>query len=190
MLRDPDADVRGYVADAMGNIRDKRFLAPLVAVLAAQTDTDLEIFSRVISYYRDDAVAALLPPLQSSDVARRLTAAAALAEIADLPTYDIMSKGSSYVKAAGDALVQAMSRNDLAVGAGGYLYFIIAGRTAAIPFLVTALNTYGGTRMATALLNSGEKSLEDAAKAWAKDHGYQITTHEEPGKSRYRWGGG
>jgi HEAT repeat protein len=55
MLRDPDAGVRGYVANAMGNIRDKRFLAPLVAVLAAQTDTDLEIFSRVISYYRGPA---------------------------------------------------------------------------------------------------------------------------------------
>ena len=190
MLRDPDAGVRGDVADAMGNIRDKQFLAPLVAALAVQTDTDLEIFSRVISYFRDDAVAALLPPLQSSDVATRLTAAAALAEVADLPTYDIMSKGTSYVKAAGDALVQAMSRNDLAARRRGYLYFIIAGRTAAIPFLVTALNTYGGTRMATALLNSGEKSLEDAAKAWAKDHGYQITTHEEPGKSSYRWGGG
>jgi hypothetical protein len=40
-----------------------------------------QIFSRVISYSRDDAVAALLPPLQSSDVATPLTAAAALAEV-------------------------------------------------------------------------------------------------------------
>jgi hypothetical protein len=55
---------------------------------------------------------------------------------------------------------------------------------------VTALNTYGGTRMATALLLSGEKSLEDAAKARSKGHGYEITTYKEPAKSSYRWGGG
>jgi hypothetical protein len=189
LLDDPVADVRVSTADAMGRIGDQRFLAPLIARLPMQTDQALEVFARAISSSRDAAVAALGPALKSPDASTRRSAGAAMAAVANIATYDIASVGSSYVEGARAALDQSMKGKDLAVGAGGYEYYIVQGNRDAVDFLKASLDAYGDQRMATWLLNCGMAPLEDAAKAWASAHGLTINTRTQATRSTYKWGG-
>ena len=189
LLRDPVADVRRSTADAMGNIRHSRFLAPLVAALPEQDENDREIFARVISYYREAAIAALLPVFQSASAKARLGAAEALGAITYMAVYDKMTIGSSYVREAGAALDQAMKRNDLAAGAGAFGYYIRRGDRDGVRFLIASLDAYGHERMASALLNCGEPTLEDAARRWAAANGFTIHTVTERRDSASKWGG-
>lgn len=193
LLRDPVADVRISTADAMGNIYHSRFLVPLVAALPEQDENDREVFARVISYYREAAIAALLPVLQSASAKARLGAAQALGAITDMTTYDVTTIGSAYVQEAQAALDQARKRNDLAAGAGAFGYYIRQGDRDGVPFLTASLDAYGHERMASALLNSGEPTLEDAAKRWAAAHGFTthtVTVRQDRASARAsRWGG-
>lgn len=71
-------------------------------------------------------------------------------------------------------LLKDMSSNNLPVMENALLAFIGIGRTEIIPELITMLNIKGNEDMAEMYLNSGNKELNDAATAWANNHGYMI----------------
>jgi len=67
LLYDPVAEVRATAADAMGNIRDPKFLTSLLLALGDPDDKVREVVARVVSYYGDAAIALLPPALQSTE---------------------------------------------------------------------------------------------------------------------------
>ena len=186
LLYDPVADVRAAAADAMGNIRDPKFLTSLMLALGDPDERVREIIARVISYYGDAAIALLPSAFQSTDEHVRLGAAEALGAIAEIGSYDPGQAGASYVKAARALLDEALSKRDLVAVAGAYGYYIRRGRPEAVPLLMAALEAHGHRRMANGLLNCGVQELHDAAIAWATAHGYTIETGTGPGE--YKWG--
>jgi len=188
LLYDPIPEVRSSAADAMGNIRDSKFLNSLLLALGDPDDKVQEVVARVVSYYGDAAIALLPPVFQSADPRVRLGAAEAYAAIAYIGVYDLSRSNASYVMAARAVLDEALQRKDLVAGAGAFGYYITQGRSEAVPFLKAALEAYGHRRMANGLLNCGLASLHDAAAAWAKAHGYSIETGIGPGE--YKWGKG
>ncbi|MFI4997185.1 MAG: HEAT repeat domain-containing protein [Hyphomicrobiales bacterium] len=188
LLYDTIPTVRSSAADAMGDIRDPKFLTSLVLALGDPDDQVREVIGRAISYYGDAAIAVLPPAFQSSDPRTRLGAAEAFAAIADIGVYAPNRAGASYVKAAQAVLDEALERNDLIAGAGAFGYYITQGRPEAVPFLIAALQAYGHRRMANGLLNCGLVALHDAAASWASAHGFTIETGSGPGE--YKWGKG
>ncbi len=170
----------------MGNIRDPKFLPPLIAAIGARDETVREVQARVISYYGDAALAALAAPFQSPDVYVHMGAAEALEELNYVGEYDAVEKSEPFVSGAAALLDKAIARQDLAAGAGAFGYYVRQGDRRAVAFLTEALDTYGGERMATTLLNCGDDTLQDAAKSWATAHGY--TTGTTSGQTDYKWG--
>lgn len=69
-----------------------------------------------------------------------------------------------------------------------YLPLIKIGEADTEDALVTALNRYGTKGMAEDYLNCGNGTLEKAARAWARKHGYTVITL--PGAGSVSWGEG
>ncbi|MCE5327250.1 MAG: hypothetical protein LLG01_12650 [Planctomycetaceae bacterium] len=67
--------------------------------------------------------------------------------------------------------------------------FITLGNDAIVPEMIAVLNASGDSTMASIYLNSGNQALHDAGVAWAKEHGYTITTFKSSGPSAVwaRW---
>lgn len=84
-----------------------------------------------------------------------------------------------------DAMRAAMATN-LKLVADAYEALIELGDESFLPLLIRTLNSLGSSSMAVAFLNCGEPRLEDAAKRWARAHGYEITTGFGGGGKR--WG--
>lgn len=69
-----------------------------------------------------------------------------------------------------------------------YFALIKIGRKGTEEALIEALNKFGYKRMAEDYLNCGNKKLEDAARQWAEEHGYEVVTGR--GLPRVVWGSG
>ncbi len=69
---------------------------------------------------------------------------------------------------------QAIGRNDSAIVAGAYKYYIKNGKENAQIQLISGLAIYGDEDMATDFMNCGNVTLENAGKAWAESKGYYI----------------
>ena len=95
--------------------------------------------------------------------------------------------------AVGPMLFALRSRETAACYAT-YRFFIARGEPASEDALIEALGRYGNDRVAAELIKCGNARLENAATAWAKSHGYEITDAEprpwEPSTrvSRRTWG--
>lgn len=90
-----------------------------------------------------------------------------------------------------EALFRALERGDLAAVAGAYRFFIGEGREGTEGTLIAALNVAGDDSMALSFLSSHNEKLEEAARVWAKKHGYVIQKMQIPGRSgrgRTGWG--
>ncbi|MBU1262645.1 HEAT repeat domain-containing protein [bacterium] len=127
-------------------------------------------FIPVPGYSQTDRVGELIQELKDEDCYVRINAASALGEIQDTR--------------AVEPLLSALKAKDLAIVAGAYSFFIRRGEQESIPILIDALNNYGNNKMATDFSNCGNSQLKEAARAWAKKHGYTI----KPGGSGPQWG--
>lgn len=73
--------------------------------------------------------------------------------------------------------------------AGAYRFFILLGQPGTVSALTGALNKHGTVAMATDFVNSGNYLLEEAARAWARRHGYTVTQSPDV-VGGPRWGSG
>ena len=173
-LHSRESYVRSAMTKALGIARDPRGVDPLIAV--AQHDP--------VEWVRANAVTALgeigdsraAHPLL--DMLRTRTdvweeAAAALAEIENPD--------------AERALIDALHRRDWRVIAAAHRLYLERGEAGSEDLLIEALNREGDSTVANAFLNSSNSQLAEAARAWAKKHGYEIWSLP-PDPKAVKWG--
>ena len=85
-----------------------------------------------------------------------------------------------------DVLIKDVESNDYGIIENTLYTFIGIGKEEIIPELIEKLNTKGGKTMAEAYLNCGHSGLANAAKDWARRHGYSISTGS--GNAPVGWG--
>jgi len=73
-------------------------------------------------------------------------------------------------------LFDAVRREELQTVTKFYRYLIARGDPESEEALVWALSAHGNSSMASAYLNCGNKTLDEAARKWAKDNGYIVTS--------------
>ncbi|ODS30640.1 MAG: heat repeat-containing PBS lyase [Candidatus Scalindua rubra] len=83
-------------------------------------------------------------------------------------------------------LLKDIESNEYKVIENSLYAFIGIGKKEIIKDLITTLNREGTKTMAEAYLNCGNKELDDAARDWARRHGYSISTG--PGAHPVGWG--
>jgi hypothetical protein len=75
-------------------------------------------------------------------------------------------------------IIAALDKEDMAVIAGAYYYFLEEGKPGTEPLLIKALNDYGQLEMATDYINCGNTLLQKAAEEWATKNGLTIVKSE------------
>jgi hypothetical protein len=162
-LKDRDWKVRHNAAEALGNIGDKR------------------------------AVTALLSYLKDWHISKSV--ASALANIGWAPSsiedeiHFMVAKRDNtllniWVKTK-QVLLKDVESNIYSDIENALYAFISLGNKEIIPELIASLNGNGNKTMAEAYLNCGNDELRDAAVAWARNHGYSISS--VPGSASVTW---
>lgn len=173
-LKDNDAYVRAGATDALGRSADPRAREPFIAALK-----DSNVYVRSIAanalWRRDDprGLESMITDLGDRNSHFRLNAAAVLAEIKDARAIN--------------ALQGALTERNMAAIAGAHSFFIKAGKSGSEDTLIEALKEFGDISMAQDFLNCGNSRLADAARSWARQNGYVITSVDSVGGDT--WGG-
>jgi len=213
-LKDPDAGLRSRAAEALGKILDRSAVEPLIAVLNNDKDSNVrrKAAAAVGRIGGTRAVEPLIAALRDTDSNVRRGAAEGLFDVPSLPPYledprtidpltvalkdtDGTVRGAAARDLAKNkdpraqsALLAAVQEHNPAAIAVAYTGVIRQGEPGAEDALIEALNEYGDVDMARTFLNCGNPKLEEAARAWALNHGFQITTGPGSGPSS-QWGG-
>jgi HEAT repeat protein len=120
-----------------------------------------------------EAIDALLAAL--NDPAAELAAAASLENVDDARVVD--------------ALMSRLRQRKYGVIVAASRFYVRRGEPGTEPILIDALNVSGGQSMAELLMNSGNETLSEAAKKWARERGFQIRAQLPGGDSAgIRWG--
>lgn len=208
-----DPEVRGRVVRALAAVADPAFLDELVAAsqpdagpdetwdegqwegkiaaqhtLAAKGQAGWEVLAAQVAAGDLDAAAAfesggagvvafLEGCLATPDTAIRQQFAATLQTIA------LDSKHADYEPAR--AVLRAHV-SDPYVAMAALEFYLHDGDEDSIPYLIAGLNEAGGAGEAEAFLNSGNSELEQVARGWAEENGYDIST--APASSSPGWG--
>jgi HEAT repeat protein len=174
-LRDADLprDVEFEVAAVLAIDRERS----LQLLLATLNDPDANVRGNTIRvlgrFYEARAIPQLISALGDRVVSIRRLAAIALVRIG-------RPEGA-------DALISLAKQNDPRVIADIYPGLIMLGDPLLERPLIESLNSgFGDREMAEAFLNCGNPKLAAAARAWAKDHGYEITSFG--GEQTASWG--
>jgi HEAT repeat protein len=176
-LKDKDPSIRMFSAQALGRIKDPRAIDPLIALLADRDYTVRDFTRRSLKEMDKTALdRAFMAILMDKDPQIIRALSSLLAEI-----------GVESPEPVEKALVSFMKNKDFQIIAATYPLFIELGIEGSEPLLIEALNTYGDSRIAMDFLNSGNIELSNAARKWAKAHGYRISGFGG-GKSGPRWG--
>lgn len=212
-LRDPSAEVRQNAARALGHMGDRSAVPALIAALDdASSSVQLAAIGALSDLHDPAAVAPLGRVVDRVDRVARLQSlsdqarsdappevrASAMKELILLDTgvteQDAVRPAAAAALAkmpmdlAAPALVRARDRHDLVVVAAAHPFFLRHGQSADEMILIDALRAHGTKEMAEALLNCGNPRLSSAAKDWASQNGYKITTPFRTPET-IRWGG-
>jgi hypothetical protein len=165
----PTVEREAIVIAAASALKEFQNPAVAAAMIPALQSEDRPVVTRVatdIFGISDEARAAVLDAFRREKTTAAI--ASALSAVARLksPGWEI----------AVEVLNAALASNNLVAGNGAYWYFLSERRVDAIDYLKAVLSAHGGREMAEDMLNSGNRSLSDAAKAWARDHDYRIET--------------
>jgi HEAT repeat protein len=179
------------VLEALGGLRDRRATPAVLAFLQAEERPELRADAiRALGSLGDPAavpplidiaaapyenIAILEPAIDSLGQLQDARATPALASLLATDDDHLCLKAATALESiGGDAASGALrgSAGRLAVVAGAYRFFMSAGGHD--DALGEALDTFGGTAMAEAFLNSGNAALSERARAWAEANGYTI----------------
>jgi HEAT repeat protein len=156
LKRDPDSEVRGKAASALGTIHDPRAIGPLVAAALNDTDSQIRIYAAAALQewrYIPRATGALIPALSKHDTA----------VIAGAYRFFI-ERGEA---GSEDALIEALNKRD------SMLRKEHASNAKQRPASDET------KKMAEEFLNSGNPKLKHAAEFWAYDHRDTIVVRRE-----------
>lgn len=196
---------------ALGDIGDPRAVSPLIEILKGNgKDQHYDAALSALGQLGEPAVEALISLMKDrkkyANESAQADAAEKLGYIGDVralePLIEELDEKDPYRRKAAarglgefedgrvDAIMtQALADKKLEILAGACRYFIRQGDPAAEELLVKALDKYGETDMASDYLNCGNEKLEAAARKWAQDNGYIITSFPGGGGGM-EWGSG
>jgi hypothetical protein len=173
VLNDEDPSVRAGAVTALMQIRNIRAVEPLIAIL---NDEDPAVRVQVVAalgWLEDKrAVQPLIARLDDNDQAVRVGVAQALVRMGD--------------ERAVEPLMNAITNRDLQVIASESAFFIKRGKAGDEPVFIEALFAHGSQETANNFLNCGNIELENAAREWAKLHGYTIS--KSSSQDSVNWG--
>lgn len=155
-------DERDEAAETVLGLIGEPAVAPLMALLTTEYWA-----AGVLASIGEPAVPALTTALASEDRDVRFGAADVLVQIQRTEPASVA------------ALTSDLQDENLEAVASNYAYYIRLGQTGTEGVLAKALHRYGNKEMALDYLNCGNAALDEAARAWADDHGYTVYT--EPG---------
>jgi HEAT repeat protein len=192
-LRDDSPLVRAAAAHALGDLKDRRAIGPLVAALERKDEEAGPALAQfqeaaigpligclreaparysaaeVLAHIGKPAVGPLIEAFQSDDGNARLAAAEALSEIDD--------------PQAAETLKAALRNGDLKLSAAAYKFLMRTSMPGSEELLIKCLNTYGQLTMARDFISSGRPVLKAAAERWASENRYATAVLYEPGAS-------
>jgi hypothetical protein len=145
---------------------------PIIALLGKKAWVN-----SVLTEIGKPAVAPLMAALRSSDYSVRMQAADVLVEM--------QSQDPTLVQ----PLMAALQESDLGFIAENYAFYIRLGLAGTEDTLIRALSKHGGKQMCVDYLNCGNEKLDAAARQWAANHGYTVTTGQGY-NSGPQWGEG
>lgn len=174
-------------------------LAPLKAALGDRRPAVRIAAAMALAGYGGQGLSPLLGALKATDRNLRIAAANALGEVGDPAATAALVRQLADPKMT-SAVTRALVRIHADDGTplvgylksrktvGVYRAVIRIGDGDTVAPLVKALKSFGSKTMGEAYLNCGNPTLEKAAKAWAKAHGYTVVT--SPGTGSEAWGSG
>ncbi len=163
-LHDPAPKVRSEAANALHWIHNSSAIGPLIALFHDPDDDVREADANAVTGFGDDALNALLAALRDPDPNVRIGASRSLGNMAWV----------EHSERAAAPLIEGIAQGNLEMAAGAYSFLIARGDTASEPVLIAALEHYPARTMANEFLNSGNKALEDAVRAWAEKHDIKV----------------
>ncbi len=168
-LDDENVDIREGAAEALSKIMlqsgwdvDDSMVDSMLPALYDESPIVRKWIAAALGYTQNErTVEPLIVLLNDDDQDVRVSAAHALVSIDD----DL----------AVEPLIRALDNEDLAVIAHESAFFVLRGAEGTENIFIDALNVYGTIDTADDYLNCGNIQLEDAARAWAELHGYEIS---------------
>jgi HEAT repeat protein len=159
-LKDPyDGMVHSEAAEALAEIGDPSGIGPVIELLRGPSfDGTREGIPSTLIKFGPQAVEPLITVLQDENKHARFLAAQALGEIKD--------------PRAETALVGALHEGNLPAVAGASMFFVFRGEAGSEDVMVDALNQFGTELMVNLYLSSGNLTLEEGARAWARKQGW------------------
>ena len=202
-LNDP-TDIRLAAAGILGQIKDVRAVAPLLASLDSGDAAFRQSAVNAIAAIGIPSVEPLIAKLQDNNISGRIAAARALGKtkdargitplIAMVHTEDtvvgheaflaLQDMGPVALDRLDSFLLDAMKNQDLKTIASSYDYWVKRGDPATVPALIAAMDFYadaygnfdedGDVGIATCSLNCGNDFLRAAAISWGEGHAFQV----------------
>ncbi len=174
VLESEDARVRAQAAEALGAVGDVTHVESLVPLLADEEENVRVSAVRALGEIGDAVVVdPLIGALEDSSDRVCDAAAAALISMDDAQV---------------SRLLEALRSRDLALLAQAHVYYIARGEPGTEDALVAALQEHGTQGMALDYLRSENEVLEQAARAWASEHGYAVVSLPGIGSDAVTWG--
>ncbi len=194
-LSDPNPRMRRGAARALGLIMPGAMVAIAPLALALQHDSDSS--ARASSAYALGEILQVYAPSQSNDprISDAITVMMTQSKDPDFAVREgIITALANLLPATKDISIRktiafTMMNERPENVAKNYYYriYLKLGLTDSEDLLINSLDNFGNQYMAEDFLNSTNSRLGEAARKWARDHGYGITT--QPG-SGIRWGRG
>jgi HEAT repeat protein len=211
-LDDKDDFVRTYAAVGLGESKDARAIPALVRHLGDEygesSSLQFEV-GQALNKIGPQGVTAVLDAAKNGNERTRSGAVNALGNSSDpraLPallqllhdkSHEVRSSVGFFLAfmslddSAHKYLSEAVQKKDLVVVEAAMPYYINRGIPGSEPVLIAAMNapeTESNLTVPNLFLNSGNPTLEQAARKWADKHGWSVSKEKSENTIQQRWG--
>lgn len=195
-LNDENKYVRQYAAETLGKLKAKGAVEPLLATLNDKHECVVRASIEALGSIGDQKVASRLSVYLASSQFNDITAKA-LKKLHWKPQTEADTVHLLVAEKKAPELKQSWKRTQKVLLAdiespqyhnveNALIAFIGIGNTDILPILIEVLDTKGTKTMAEAYLNCRHPELENAARAWARKHGYRV--EKVGGRASVGWG--